>query len=147
MDLEMLQRTKKERMRLSVKRTRSAKMGNSVNDLIGVLMLQHLPGCCPDGRTHSQGPKKQGCFECPEVNITKSFDFQHLLCRKFSCATNARKLCMVAVLIYKMLQQVNSRFTKTAPESRFVYCVLYSMIFTKVFCSCVGIVSCKCLHC
>ena len=39
MALEMLQGKKKERMRLSVKRTRSAKTGNSVNDIIGVLML------------------------------------------------------------------------------------------------------------
>ena len=23
-------------------------------------------GCCPDGRTWAQGPKKQGCFVCPE---------------------------------------------------------------------------------
>ena len=23
-------------------------------------------GCCPDGRTFAQGPKKQGCFVCPE---------------------------------------------------------------------------------
>ena len=27
-------------------------------------------GCCPDESTFSQGPQKQGCFECPvEVHI------------------------------------------------------------------------------
>ena len=23
-------------------------------------------GCCPDGRTFAQGPRRQGCFTCPE---------------------------------------------------------------------------------
>ena len=36
---------------------------------------------------------------------------------------------MVAVLIYKMLQQVNSCFTESAPESRFCCCVLYSIVY------------------
>ena len=27
-------------------------------------------GCCPDESTFSQGPKKQGCFECPDEVCT-----------------------------------------------------------------------------
>ena len=53
MALEMLQGKKKERMRLSVKRTRSAKTGNSVYDIIGVFMLQHFNTRLLSGRAHT----------------------------------------------------------------------------------------------
>merc|ERR1719239_193418 len=97
MALEMLQRKKKkERMRPSARRTRSARTGNS-----GVVRMgAHIP------------------------RDRKSKAASSVL-RKYSCVTNARKLCMVAVLIYKMLQQALSlldalmrmgSFMRTAPS-------------------------------
>jgi len=97
MALEMLQRKKKkERMKQSVKRTRSAKTGN----LVVV-------------RTGAPTPRDRKSKAASSV------------LRKYSCVTNARKLCMVAVLIYKMLQQALSlldalmrmgSFMKTVPS-------------------------------
>merc|ERR1719239_844347 len=97
MALEMLQRKKKkERMRPSARRTRSARTGNSGVVRMGV----HIP------------------------RDRKSKAASSVL-RKYSCVTNARKLCMVAVLIYKMLQQALSlldalmrmgSFMRTAPS-------------------------------
>lgn len=96
MALEMLQRKRKERMRPSVKRIRSARTGNSV--------------VVPTGAHTPRDLKSKGASN---------------VLRKYSCATNARKLCMVAVLIYKMLQRALSlldalmrmgSFMKTVPS-------------------------------
>ena len=86
------------------KKCQNGKFGNYPDN---PLILQISPGCCPDGRTHSQGPKKQGCFECPEVGWSSQNDCElSFFFRKCSCVTNVRKPCTAVVLIFKTLQQV-----------------------------------------
>ena len=64
------------------KKCQNGKFGNYPDN---PLILQISPGCCPDGRTHSQGPKKQGCFECPEVGVAKRLQIEFLLQEVFMC--------------------------------------------------------------
>ena len=64
------------------KKCQNGKFGNYPDN---PLILQISPGCCPDGRTHSQGPKKQGCFECPEVGVPKRLQIEFLLQEVFMC--------------------------------------------------------------
>ena len=64
------------------KKCQNGKFGDYPDQL---LISQISPGCCPDGRTHSQGPKKQGCFECPEVGVAKRLQIKFLLQEVFMC--------------------------------------------------------------